>query len=142
MMEFIMVPLIIGICVAGVYGLFELFVRRKERLTIIEKISEKLDASTFESKFNFGSYWPRISFSALKGGCLMVGIGLGLLVGFILNNLPLMFQSYAGNQAHHDNWYHHEMAGAAYGASVLLFGGLSLIVAFVIEIKMAKNKKE
>jgi hypothetical protein len=133
-MEFITVPLVVGICVAGVYALFELFVRRKERLAIIEKIGEKLDASAFEGKFNFGSYWPGFSFSALKGGCLMAGAGLGLLVGFIINNLPLMFQS------HNDNWYRGEIAGTAYGASVLLFGGLSLIVAFVIEMKMAKNK--
>ncbi|MDR1202365.1 MAG: hypothetical protein LBL58_12190 [Tannerellaceae bacterium] len=134
MMDFIMVPLIIGICVAGVYGLFELFVRRKERLTIIEKISEKLDASTFEGKLDFGSYWKKFSFSALKAGCLMAGTGLGLLVGFIINNLSLMY--------HNDNWYRNELAGTAYGASVLLFGGISLIIAFVIEMKMAKNKKE
>lgn len=29
MMNFIMVPLIIGIICAGIYGLFELFVRKK-----------------------------------------------------------------------------------------------------------------
>jgi hypothetical protein len=133
-MEFLMVPLIIGICVAGVYGLFELFVRRKERLTIIEKIGEKLNASAFEGKFNFGGYWPRISFSALKAGCLMTGIGLGLLVGFIINNLPLTYQTLD------DHWYRNEIAGTAYGASVLLFGGISLIIAFVIEMKLAKNK--
>ena len=31
MMDFIMVPLIVGIVCAGIYGLFELFVRKKER---------------------------------------------------------------------------------------------------------------
>jgi hypothetical protein len=133
MMEFITIPLVVGICVAGVYGLFELFVRRKERLTIIEKVCEKLDVSTFEGKLDFGSYMPKFSFSALKAGCLMTGTGLGILVGFILNNLPLIYQSYK------NNWYDNN---AAYGASVLLFGGLSLIVAFVIEIKMAKKNKE
>lgn len=30
MMDFIMVPLIVGIVCAGIYGLFELFVRKKE----------------------------------------------------------------------------------------------------------------
>ena len=42
-----MVPLIMGIICAGIYGLFELFVRRKERLAIIEKIGERLDGSAF-----------------------------------------------------------------------------------------------
>lgn len=133
MMDFLMAPLIVGICVAGVYGLFELFVRRRERLAIIEKIGEKLDASAFEGKFNFGSYLPKFSFSALKIGCLMAGIGLGLLVGFVINT-SLMYQ------ISNNDWYRHEIAGTAYGASVLLFGGIGLIIAFVIEMKMAKNK--
>ena len=44
MMDFIMVPLTTGIVFAAIYGLFELFVRRKERLAIIEKIGGQ-DAS-------------------------------------------------------------------------------------------------
>lgn len=49
-MNFIMIPLIIGIICAGIYGLFELFVRKKERLAIIEKIGDKLDPSAFDAK--------------------------------------------------------------------------------------------
>ena len=37
MMDFISVPLVVGIVCAGIYGLFELFVRRRERLAIIER---------------------------------------------------------------------------------------------------------
>ena len=40
MMDFIVVPLTTGIVFAAIYGLFELFVRRKERLAIIEKIGD------------------------------------------------------------------------------------------------------
>lgn len=47
MMDFIMVPLIVGIVCAGIYRLFDLFVRKKERLTIIEKIGDQLDPSAF-----------------------------------------------------------------------------------------------
>jgi hypothetical protein len=35
MLDFIMIPLVVGICVTGVYGLFELYARRKERIMII-----------------------------------------------------------------------------------------------------------
>ena len=49
-MDFIMVPLIVGIVCAGIYGLFELFVRKKERLAIIEKIGDKLEPSAFDVK--------------------------------------------------------------------------------------------
>ena len=59
MMDFIMVPLTTGIVFAAIYGLFELFVRRKERLAIIEKIGEKLDASAFEGKMRLPSYGGR-----------------------------------------------------------------------------------
>ena len=41
MMDFISVPLVVGIVCAGIYGLFELFVRKRERLAIIEKIGDK-----------------------------------------------------------------------------------------------------
>jgi hypothetical protein len=38
------------------------------------------------------------------------------------------------------NWFRHEVTGTVYGASVLLFGGLGLIIAFIIELKLAKKK--
>ena len=86
MMSFISVPLVVGIICAGIYGLFELFVRKKERLAIIEKIGDHLDASIFCGKLGLPSYMgTRFSFSALKAGCLLAGIGLGLLVGFFID---------------------------------------------------------
>ena len=45
------------------------------------------------------------------------------------------------NSYYDDGWYRHEVAGTAYGASVLLFGGIGLIIAFVIELKLGKNNK-
>lgn len=145
MMDFITVPLIVGMCVAGVYGLFELFVHKKERLLFLEKIGEKLgeklDASSLEGKFyfpNFGNF-SRVSFSALKGGCLLAGIGLGLLVGFIITT-TIALSSNVSYMADSWQWYRGEIAGVVYGASVLLFGGISLIVAFVIELKLGKKK--
>lgn len=130
-MDFIIAPIIVGICVAGVYGLFELFARRKERLAIIEKIGEKLDASAFDGKLDFGSFTKKFSFSALKAGCLLSGIGLGLLVGYFLN------LSMSGYEV--DKWFRSELSSVAYGAPVLLCGGIGLIIAFVIETKMAKK---
>ena len=87
-MDFIVVPLTTGIVFAAIYGLFELFVRRKERLAIIEKIGDKLDASACEGKLGLPSYkGNHISFSSLKAGCLLTGIGLGLLVGFLISTV-------------------------------------------------------
>lgn len=138
-MDFISVPLIVGICIAGVYGLFELIIRRKERLAIIEKIGDKLDASAFEGKLGLPSYGSlnRISFSSLKAGCLLTGVGLGLLIGFLITTKVSMAPRMADNWV---GWFRDELAGTVYGASVLLFGGIGLIIAFVIEMNMSKKK--
>ena len=68
MMDFISVPLVVGIVCAGIYGLFELFVRKRERLAIIEKIGDKLDASAFDGKLGLPNYMRNFSFSSLKAG--------------------------------------------------------------------------
>ncbi len=137
MMDFIMVPLIIGIITLGIYKLFELFVRKKERLFILEKIGDKFDASMIENKFSFPSkVFKNFSFGALKAGCLLVGVGLGLLVGFIIC-INTMNGYYIGSE----NYEVKEIAGIVYGASVLIFGGLGLIIAFILEMKYSKNKQ-
>lgn len=136
MMDFIIVPLVVGICVAGVYGLFELFVRRRERLTIIEKIGDKLDASAFEGKLGLPSYASkRFSFSALKAGCFLAGIGLGLLIAFII-----VF-SLSANMSE-INRLDRELMATVYGASVLLFGGAGLLLAFVLELKISRKESK
>lgn len=136
MFDFITVPLIVGIICASIYGLFELFIRRKERLAIIEKMGDKLDTSFFKGKLGLPNYMARFSFSSLKIGCLLTGIGLGMLVGFIINS-SLSYSASFSNRG----WYHGDMGDTAYGASVLLFGGLGLILAFIVEMKLAKKKE-
>ncbi len=133
-MDFIMVPLIVGIVCAGIYGLFELFVRKKERLAIIEKIGDKLEPSAFDAKIGLPRLSTNFSFSSLKAGCLLAGIGLGLLVGFIISVSLTDFNL--------DNWGRRELISTVYGASVLLFGGIGLIVAFIIELKLSKEKNK
>ena len=129
MMDFITAPLVVGFICLGIYALFELFVRRKERLLIIEKISERMDIADLGKRLSLPSYGlPRFSFSSLKTGCLLMGIGLGILVGFFCNSHSLDFRN------------EYEAISSAYGASVLLFGGLGLIVAFVIETNMKKKE--
>ena len=132
MMDFIMVPLIVGIVCAGIYGLFELFVLKKKRLAIIEKIGDKLEPSAFDVKIGLPRLATNFSFSSLKTGCLLAGIGLGLLVGFIIS-VSLTDFNLDGRR---------ELISTVYGASVLLFGGIGLIIAFVIELKLSKDKNK
>ena len=128
MLDFITVPLVCGIFVLGFYKLFELFVCKKERLLIIEKMGEKFTPDMLEHKINFSSIGS-MSFSALKFGCLFMGIGLGLLTAFVIYyNFYEILQK---------EW---NICATMYGACVLVFGGLGLLTAFIIELKVNKNK--
>ena len=129
MMDFIMVPAVIGIITLGIYKLFELFVRKKERLMIIDKIGDKLTPDILNGKIDFSTDIPKLSFSALKIGCLFVGLGIGLLVAFAVhyNFADFVASSY-------------QIRGAVYGSCVLLFGGLGLLIAFIIELKISKKR--
>ena len=128
MLDFIMVPLVCGIFVLGFYKLFELFVCKKERLLIIEKMGEKFTPDMLEHKLNFASIGS-MSFSALKFGCLFIGIGLGLLTAFAIH--------YNCYEFFDKEW---RIGTTMYGACVLVFGGLGLLIAFLVELKINKNK--
>jgi hypothetical protein len=136
MLEFIFVPVIFGIVTLGIYKIFELFVRRKERLLMIEKFgqsSEGLDLSQsilFPGKQN-------ISFVSLKAACLLLGLGLGLLVGFFIISYWQTHIPMENRMAYHVR----ETANIIYGASVLLFGGLGLLVAFFLEQRYIQKEK-
>ena len=135
MMDFISMPLTCAIVFAAIYGIFELFVRKQERLSIIEKLGDKVDMSAIAGKIRFPGLSANFSFSALKAGALLAGVGLGLLIGFFINFGVMQTAAYTD-----DHWFRHEMMGVAYGASVLLFGGLGLIIAFVLEMKISKKE--
>ena len=137
MLDFISIPLVVGMITLGIYKLFDLFVRKKERLAIIEKIGDKFDSSMIENKFSFPlnfKFENVGTFGALKVACLLLGIGLGLLIGFFICNEFIYG---------HALWLRgfQETAGIIYGASTLLFGGLGLLAAFLIEMKYRKDKK-
>ena len=124
-----MVPAVMGIITLGIYKLFELFVRKKERLMIIDKIGDKLTPEILSGKIDFSTNIPKLSSSALKFGCLFMGLGIGMLVAFAVhyNFADFMESSY-------------QIRSAVYGSCVLLFGGLGLLIAFIVELKVSKKK--
>ena len=128
MFDFIIPPLIVGFITLGIYKLFELFVCKKERLLIIEKMGEKFTPDMLEHKINFSSI-GNLSFSSLKWGCLLMGLGLGLLAAFVIH---YNFQDFVSKK-----W---DIQSMVYGACVLIFGGLGLLTAFLVELKINKNK--
>jgi len=88
--------------------------RNKERLALIEKGA---DASLFntgkESKSNFG--WSKFT---LKIGMLLTGIGLGIIAGAILESAAAFPSEEAG-----------------YFSMIFIFGGLALVLFYLIDRK-------
>ena len=78
MMDFIMVPAVMTIITLGVYKLFELFVCKKERIMLIEKMDERGLLPQMDTPKLRGSSF---SFSALKIGCLLDWYGTWVIAG-------------------------------------------------------------
>lgn len=96
---------------AVVYGIFHLYVRRKERLALIEK---GLTANIFNSEANVSP--------SLKYGIFCIGIAVGFLMGEILNNTTRMDE------------------GIAYVSMIFLFGGIGLVIYYFIARKHTRKE--
>ncbi|MCD8185920.1 MAG: hypothetical protein LUD68_05545 [Rikenellaceae bacterium] len=130
MMDFIMVPAVVGICIYGIYSIFELFARRKERKAMIEKWNGISCGEIQVGKVEFSS-----RYRSLTWGCLLLGIGLGLLIGFLIGSHYVDYSERISGS-------HREFLGIVYGASVLLCGGIGMLAAFLIEYRLTgKNEK-
>jgi hypothetical protein len=111
-MEGLLIPL--GFFASVVLVLYIYYTNRnKERMALIEKGA---DASLFKAR-------PRTlpAFPTLKLGMFLVGIGVGILMGNIVETLTRL------------------QPETAYFSMILLFGGASLIANFMIE-KGKSNK--
>jgi len=106
-----------------IYKLFELFVRRKERMAMIEKMSFG-DGVVMPPDVTLWLPRPAQTFGALRIGLLLIGIGLGLVIAIIMNS----YMSIPNRQ-----WE------ILYFALMLLFGGLGLVVAYLMEQKNLKK---
>lgn len=96
---------------AGIFGIVYVFLtaRNRERMLMIERGT---DASKLFNSRN------RIQLQTLKFGMLFVGVALGILVGNVL------YRKYDLDRQ------------VAYFAMIFLFGGLSLIIHFLIDRKL------
>ena len=137
-MDFITIPLIFGIVTYGIYKLFELFVCKKERLTIIDRMNfDSLSTAPLNNLFKGYNTSLPFSFSALKVGCLLIGLGLGIIMGIILFALNADAIKAYGEITHHSTY---SLAAMILSAGVLCMGGAGLLLAFIIEYKCNKKK--
>lgn len=91
---------------ALIFGIFHLFIRRKERLALIEK---GVTASIFNKNGNVSTN--------LKYGILFIGIAIGFLMGELLHNTTPINE------------------GVAYLSMIFFFGGAGLVIYYLIARK-------
>jgi hypothetical protein len=116
----ILVPLtIFGGAAVVLWKFFE--GRHKERMAMIDKGVTPADFKTTTPPFRL---WQGSVLSNLKWGLLFVFVGIGLLVGLQL-----------------ENYFRFEEGTVIFG-SILITGGLALIIFYFIAAKKLKDKKE
>ena len=135
-MDFIIIPLVTAIVTLGIYKFFELLICRRERREIIGKLEPgslidylklvPMGLRTGTTRRIAPETAPGIPAGAVKVGSLLLGLGAGLLFGFMLTRVTEI-QSY-------------ETRSIVYGGSVLAFGGLGLIVSFIAERTLSRRK--
>lgn len=98
--------LMAAIVFTAIYAVFQLFVRRKERIMLIEKGTNPPDMKS-----------DLFSFSGFKFGMFFIGIGAGILAGSILAATTVLDSE------------------VAYFSMIFLFGGFALVIHHLLEKK-------
>ena len=120
---------VISIVFVTIYKIFDLFVRRRKRLSIIDKISPE-NANIDFSKWAVAPASPDNRFAGLKWGALALGLGLGLFAyTMIMTAMPYM------NGVPY-------MSETLCSGMVLTGGGFGLLIAFIVENSIRKSQEK
>lgn len=140
---------ITSICVTGIifvtlYKVIYLLVRRRERLMLIEKLDRlsmtppefqaNLEAVSRDLGSEAGSvdlFGAMGRFTALRWGAGAFGAGLGMIVAFFINLNVVYPKNYYGRGE-----------SVVFGGCLLLFIGLALLLAFVVELRLRRSAIE
>ena len=137
-MEQIMIACVVFTCVFFLYKFLESLVRRRERIMLVEKI-DSLDPSHVEAlqkgmnSQGLASFAGR--FTSLRFGMLLAGIGLGLIVAWVLT--IMLYPNIASFKGTDSYRYYRDMFSVIYLAAPACFGGLALLLSYLVE-----NKKQ
>jgi len=122
----------------AIYKLFELFVRRSERLAIINKLSDGMNPHLISGSLNVDLNFNNTGQSVpMRLGLLLVGIGLGI---FIVAMVHLNILSKMDNDE--SWWRYRDIFILLYFAIPTTLGGAGLLIAHLIEERRAKKKYE
>jgi hypothetical protein len=125
---------IVGFVVLGIYKAIELLVRRKERLMFIEKFFANCSNKEIQGTLNM----PDVSFGkqsgkfgSLKIALLLIGVGIGCLMT-LLTIMWWDFETQCNSNP--------EIRSLTYFSHISIFGGMGLLISYLIESKRSKNK--
>jgi hypothetical protein len=101
---------------ATVFGIMYVFysTRNKERMALIEKGADASLFNTGKDAKSFGWNWSKFT---LKTGMLAMGIAVGIIAGAILSKTGILDED------------------AMYPSMIFFFGGLSLVLFYLIDRK-------
>lgn len=114
MNEGIQAVLILGTIFGFIYALVSLSVRRKERMALIAKGA---DPSLFHEKV-------KTKVTSLRYGLLLVGLGIGILLGNLLEATADFSPE------------------VAYFSMTFIFGGIALIISYFMGKRIEEQEKE
>lgn len=140
-MGYIAGVLIVGILTFGLYSLCELFVRRKERLAMIDKMILNADNLGFIDLPKLSNRATNGSHLGLSIGCLFIGVGLGLFLACMIDislilDMKQYEESVGWNMAVRSN-----VSAILYPSLATALGGVGLTVSYIIERKHFLNNK-
>lgn len=128
-----LVPIFVtAIVFITIYKIIAVLSRRKERLIIADKLENLSNLNTSslpdncEELLNAGR-----KYTSLRRGSVLLGMGMGLFVGFIVQCCVFGLDP---------SYQYNALLTVLYMGTMLLFGGLALICSFIIERKMENNK--
>ena len=133
-MDWITPPLVCAIIFGCIYKVVELFVHKRERLMLINKLTE---ISNVDFK-GINLYSSGNKFTGLRIGWLLLGVGCGFFFGFLINMIAT-----EGKYAYDfDNvWrYHSVVGGIVYVACICICGGIGLLLSYQAEKKAEQPK--
>ncbi len=109
-------PIFISAIIFGfTYAVIYLFIRKKERMAMLEK---GVDPAIFQQPISKPKYSGA---AALKYGLLFIGVAIGIFLGAVLDEMTTLNDE------------------ASYFSMLFLFGGMGLVVAHYLEKKEVKD---
>lgn len=125
---------VVGIIFGSIYKIFELFIRRSERMKLIDRLSESPDPQALHSSL----FTKGVSFNnrtGIKIAALLMGMAIGLLGVFGISYADFMSQQLGYS---HSSFVEDNMEILSLGF-ILLFGGIGLLVPSIIFYKKDKE---